>query len=323
MIHSKLHQAIIIMLILLLAGSVSGAATVDAEIVIDPAHPDTLLITAANYAEKTQSDADLMCCIGPVDKRRDSGVICITADTALFCGLPSPETFARMKEIAKAKNNILVLRDHKEGTMAARMFDLSKFDVIIYNAPAVSAGVSAADLVSDLGDEVADFDIHYGAVPNKVLLLTAPSADAKLTMADAVDGLYKTLIKFDGAAMVVAMYWLEDATFAAKAYNPNTNGKILILNDDDDWYDLMKSDKFASDISADLVSAVVMPPQAPSRMVSGVAKCGVQRIVLYGYTAEDIASASAGDPVSLVRMIDRVSVFNCLYPAIKLFCYRT
>jgi hypothetical protein len=309
-------------LMLLPQGPAMSAIADQAEIMVAPGYPDTLRVVAGNYQAKVANDYDLISCIGPIEKRPDSGLIFLSADTALYYGLPSPETHGRATSMAAAKNHILVLRNLTEGFNASRMFDLSKFDVIILCAKEVGMGVSPADMLIELGSGVDDFDMQYDMVPNKVLLLTAPNGDAEIS-ATVSEGLYKTIIKFEQASLVIAMYWLEDASFAVKAYNQKTNGKILALTDDDDWDIMMANDKFAADINADLISAIVMPAQAPDSMIKDAGKAGAQRIVLYSYTGDDIASAPAGDPVSLVRVIDGLPVYNCLHPDITLFWYQT
>lgn len=328
MMRTKLHilpMIIVFCLVILLIPNAPsiGAVVGEQEMSIDTGYADTLRMVAANYQFKTANDYDLISCIGPIEKRPDSGLIFLSGDTAIFYGLPSPETHERAMELAAPVNHILVLRNLTEGFNASRMFDLSKFDVIILCAKEVSMGVTPVDMKIELGDAVADFKMHYNIVPNKVLLLTAPNGDAELVKNNLGDGLYKLVVKFEDTSMAAAMYWLDDSTFALKAYNPKTNGKVLALTDDDDWGLMMSNERFAADINADLISAIVMPAQAPDRMIRDAAKAGVQRIVLYSYSEADIESAPAADPLSLVRVIDGLSVFNCLYPDIELFWYQT
>lgn len=328
MMRARLQTLIIILtglfiLMMVPSSTVMGALADEVEITIDEGYPDTLRVIAANYAVKTTNDYDLITCIGPIEKRPDDGLIFLSAETALYYGLPSTETHERAKKLTASVNHILVLRSLTEGFNASRMFDLSKFDVIILCAKEVGGGITPLDMKAELGNGVDNFEMRYELVPNKVLLLIAPGGKAELVASDAGEGFYKTIIKFGGASMVVAMYWLEDATFAVKAYNPKTNGKILLLADDDDWGVLMANEGFAADMNADLISAIVMPAQAPDKMIKDAAKAGVQRIVLYSYTEDEIAAAPAADPISLVRIIDGLSVFNCLHPDITLFWYQT
>jgi hypothetical protein len=85
----------------------------------------------------------------------------------------------------------------------------------------------------------------------------------------------------------------------------------------------MANDAFAADINADKISAIVMPVQAPDAMIKDAAKAGVQRMVLYSYPEEEIASAPVCEPISLVRMIDGLGVYNCIHPGMELFWYQT
>jgi hypothetical protein len=293
------------------------------EVTIDETYPDTIRIIAENYAAKVDSYSKMISCVGPIKSRPDDGLIFLSTDTAIYFGLPSPETHDRASRMAAATNHIIVLRNLNEGFNASRMFDLSKFDAVILNAPEVGAALTPQDIMADLGGKVADFDLHTDAVPNKVVLLTAPEGGAVLKKVDAGPGLYKTVITFPNTSLAAAMYWLEDATWVLKAYNPRTNGKILTLNNPDDWKKMMSNENFAKDINVDKISAIVMPEEAPDSMIKSAAKAGVQRVIHYSFTEEEIASATADDPAKMMSTSNNISIFNCLYPDMLLFWYQT
>jgi regulator of extracellular matrix RemA (YlzA/DUF370 family) len=293
------------------------------KVTIEEAYPDALHIVAENYAAKVVSADELISCIGPIKTRPDDGLIFVSSDTAIYLGLPSPETQGQANKLAASLNRIIFLRNLNEGFNASRMFDLSKFDVVILNAAEVGSGLTPQDILVELGDKVADFDMHLDLSPNKVILLTSPGGNAVLKKVDAGAGLFKTVITFPDTTLAMAIYWLNDATWAIKAYNPRTNGKIIALRDEVDWPKLMSNENFAKEITADKISSIVMPASAPDAMIKSAAKAAVQRILLYSYSDEEISSAKLTDPTKIMSTSNDITLFKCCFPEMVLFWYQT
>jgi len=292
-------------------------------IAIEEEYPDALHIVAKNYSAKVESDDELINCIGPIETRPDDGLIFNSSDTAIYLGLPSAETQGHALKLATATNRIIFMRNLNEGFNASRMFDLSKFDAVILNAAEVGSGLTTQDILVELGDKVADFNLHLDMSPNKVILLTNPDGSAVLKKVDAGAGLFKTVITFPDTTLAAAIYWLNDATWAIKAYNPYTNGKIIALRDEVDWPKLMSNENFAKEITADKISAIVMPSVPPDDMIKSAAKAAVQRILLYSYSREEIAASKLTDPAKIMSTSNGLSLFKCCYPDMVLFWYQT